>query len=88
MYWLFLLLAIGAFMLAISTPQLWLLVIALLAALVFFLLWIKGLYVSKFGQVADAPRALHPVELQRLREQLAKESPSDTPAVPPTGEPQ
>ncbi|WP_305804764.1 hypothetical protein [Stenotrophomonas sp. YIM B06876] len=87
MYWLFLLLAIGAFMLAISTPQLWLLVLALLTALAFFLLWIKGLYVSRFGTVADAPRALHPAELQRLREQLRPDTATETSAAAPPGEP-
>jgi hypothetical protein len=71
MYWLFLLLAIGAFILAISTTQMWLLVLALVASLVFALLWVKGLYVARMGSVvADTPRALHPAELQALREQL------------------
>lgn len=80
MYWLFLLLAIGAFALAVATPQMWLLVVLLLAALAFFLLWIKGLYVAKFGSVLpDATRALHPAELQRLREQLRADKPDETP---------
>ncbi len=85
MYWLFLLLAIGAFALAVSTPQMWLLVVLLLAALAFFLLWIKGLYVAKFGNVLpDAPRALHPAELQRLRDQLRTEK---TVEAPPSSAP-
>lgn len=79
MYWLFLLLAIGAFMLALSTPQMWLLVLALLVTLIFFLLWIKGLYVAKFDSVLPEPRkALHPAELQNLREQLKPTADSNT----------
>lgn len=69
MYWLFLLLALGAFLLAISTTQAWLLALALLAALVFMLLWVRGLYIARIGGViSDTPRALHPAELQALRE--------------------
>ncbi|MCW4455352.1 hypothetical protein OK348_11175 [Flavobacterium sp. MXW15] len=84
MYWLFLLLAIGAFMLAISTPQMWLLVLSLLASLGFFLLWIRGLYVAKIGGVLpDAPRSLHPAEVQRLREQLRPAAPAEEAAAPP-----
>ena len=70
MYWLFLLLALGAFLLAFSTIHSWLLVLALLAALVFLLLWAKGLYVSRFSGVSSAPRPLHAAELQALRAQL------------------
>lgn len=85
MYWLFLLLAIGAFFFAVSTTQMWLLVLALLAALVFSLLWIRGLYVAKFGDSAPtAPRVLHPAELQRMRDQLLADRPATaTPVAPP-----
>ena len=69
MYWLFLLLALGAFLLAISTTQAWLHALALLAALVFMLLWVRGLYIARVGGViSDTPRTLHPAELQALRE--------------------
>jgi len=79
MYWLFLLLALGAFVLAISTTQTWLLAVSLLASLLFFLLWIKGLYTARFGGVAgQAPRALHPAELQALRQQVKPAEPSST----------
>lgn len=70
MYWLFLMLALGAFLLAFSTTHSWLLVLALLAALVFLLLWVKGLYVARFGGVTSVPRPLHAAELQALRAQL------------------
>jgi uncharacterized membrane protein len=78
MYWLFLVLALGAFVLALSTPQMWLLVVALLLALLFFLLWIKGLYVARFGSVMSEPRqVLHPAELQKMREQLQSTTSTD-----------
>lgn len=69
MYWLFLLLALGAFMLALSTTQAWLLALAMLAALVFMLLWARGLYIARIGGVVSGTaRILHPAELQALRE--------------------
>ncbi len=80
MYWLFLLLAFGAFLLAFSTTHSWLLVLALLAALVFLLLWAKGLYVARFGGVSSVPRPLHAAELQALRAQL---QPKADPAAAP-----
>ena len=83
MYWLFLLLALGAFLLAFSTTHSWLLVLALLAALVFLLLWVKGLYVARFGGVSSEPRPLHAAELQALRAQLEpKAAPATTPVTP------
>ena len=83
MYWLFLLLALGAFLLAFSTIHSWLLVLALLAALVFLLLWAKGLYVSRFGGVSSVPRPLHAAELQALRAQLQpKADPAAAPVAP------
>ncbi len=89
MYWLFLMLALGAFLLAFSTPHGWLLVLALLAALVFLLLWAKGLYVARFGGVSSVPRPLHAAELQALREQLQPRTDpaAATPAAPATALP-
>ncbi|WP_282268364.1 hypothetical protein [Stenotrophomonas sp. PS02298] len=84
MYWLFLLLALGAFVLAFSTTHSGLLVLALLAALVFLVLWAKGLYVSRFSGVSSAPRPLHAAELQALRAQLQpKADPAADAAVTP-----
>ncbi len=75
MYWLFLLLALGAFVLAISTTQMWLLVLSLLAALLFAVLWIKGLFAARFsGIISEAPRPLHPAELQMMREKLLEQT--------------
>lgn len=81
MYWLFLLLALGAFLLAFSTTHSWLLVLALFAALVFLLLWAKGLYVDRFGGVSSVPRPLHAAELQALRAQLQPKA--DPTTAPP-----
>ncbi|MBN6150509.1 hypothetical protein JR065_09160 [Xanthomonas sp. AmX2] len=73
MYWLFLPLALGAFVLAFTTPHMSLLVLALLAALVFLLAWARGWYVAKIGDAPqrDAAPLIDPAELRRLREQAA-----------------
>ncbi len=81
MYWLFLLLALAAFVFALSTTNMALLVLSLVAALVFMLLWVKGLYAAKFdGVVNDVPRPLHAAELQALREQLRPAATADATA--------
>ena len=81
MYWLFLLLALGAFLFAFTTAHAWLLVVALLAALVFLLLWAKGLYVARFGGVSSVPRPLHAAELQALRAQFQARTDPETAAT-------
>lgn len=85
MYWLFLLLALGAFVLAISTTQMWLLVLSLFASLLFAVLWVKGLFAARVsGVVSDAPRPLHPAELQALRDQLrSQNAPQPAQEAPP-----
>lgn len=89
MYWLFLLLALAAFVFALSTTNMALLVLSLVAALVFMLLWVKGLYAAKFdGVVNDVPRPLHAAELQALREQLRPAATADAAtATPPSPAP-
>jgi hypothetical protein len=71
MYWLFLLLALGAFVLAFSTPHMSLLVLALLAALGFLMAWARGWYMAKIGDASqrDALPMIDPAELRRLRAQ-------------------
>lgn len=72
MHWLFLLLALGAMVLAFTTPQMWLLVASLLAALVLVLLWVRGWYVARMGDVQrDVSTMIDPAELRRLRELAA-----------------
>ncbi len=83
MYWLFLLLALGGFMLALSTTKMWLLVLALVASLVFLLLWVKGLYAARIsGVISDSPRPLHPAELQALRDQFKPKGADATAPAP------
>ncbi|WP_313255800.1 hypothetical protein [Stenotrophomonas sp.] len=84
MYWLFLLLALAAFVFALSTTNMALLVLSLVAALVFMLLWVKGLYAAKFdGVVNDVPRPLHAAEMQALREQLRPAATADAATTTP-----
>ena len=72
MHWLFLLLAFGVLILAFSTPHMSLLLLSLLAALVFLLLWIRGWYLHRVGDSqSDAALMIDPAELRRLREAAA-----------------
>jgi len=85
MYWLFLLLALGCFGLAMKTPHMGLMLLSLLGTLVFLLVWVRGLYVARFGNLQrDISSVIDPAELRRLREQAqARQQPaqddSDTP---------
>ena len=49
MHWLFLLLALGALWLAISTAHAWLMVLGLLASLALFVAWMRGSYSGVVG---------------------------------------
>ncbi len=85
MYWLFLLLALGCFGLAMKTPHMGLMLLSLLGTLVFLLVWVRGLYLARFGNLQrDISSVIDPAELRRLREQAqARQQPaqddSDTP---------
>ncbi|MFT4247129.1 MAG: hypothetical protein QM581_03695 [Pseudomonas sp.] len=69
MHWLFLFLALGALILAFSTPHMWLLVLSLLAALALLLAWVRGGYAARVGAARRDPGTmLDAVELRRLRE--------------------
>lgn len=69
MHWLFLLLAVGAFAVAFTTPHMWLLLTALIAALLLLAGWIRGWYVARMGDVQrDVSTMIDPAELRRLRE--------------------
>ena len=67
MHWLFLLLALGALILAFSTPHMWLLLACLVAALLLMLAWARGWYLSRIGDGADNGQLIDPAELHRLR---------------------
>jgi hypothetical protein len=89
MYWLFLLFAIGAFFFALTTTHAGLLWLALLAALACLLLWVRGLYRARTGDAFTAtPRALHPAELQAIREQLRASAAPPSSHPPSEGQPQ
>ncbi|RJU09629.1 hypothetical protein XcmpCFBP7700_18510 [Xanthomonas campestris] len=69
MHWLFLLMALGALVLAFSTPHVWLLVVSLLVALLLLLLWTRGWFASRMGDTQrDTGSMIDPAELRRLRE--------------------
>jgi len=67
MHWLFLLLALGALILAFSTPHLWLLMTSLLAALLLMAVWARGWYLARMGEADSGAQIVDPVELHRLR---------------------
>ena len=70
MYWLYLLLAIGALLMALKTTSRGLMVLCLLAALVLLVLWVAGMYSARMaGRSRDPSLMIDPVELRRLREQ-------------------
>ncbi|MGH8032642.1 MAG: hypothetical protein ACREO8_09830 [Luteimonas sp.] len=72
MIWLYLLLAIAAFVFAFYSPSVALAVVSLLAALGFVIAWIMGLLAQRIGsQSRDDSMILDPQELRRLREQAA-----------------
>ena len=84
MYWLFLLLALGCFALALKTPHQGLMLLSLLGMLVLLLAWVRGLYVARFGTLQrDISSVIDPTELRRLRDQAQArrqlEEDSDTP---------
>ncbi|PPU76618.1 MULTISPECIES: hypothetical protein [Xanthomonas] len=88
MHWLFLLMALGALVLAFSTPHMWLLIAALLAALVLLLLWTRGWFASRMGETQrDTSSMIDPAELRRLRE-VAQARKAAAPAAARDGEPQ
>ncbi|WP_028919335.1 hypothetical protein [Pseudoxanthomonas suwonensis] len=69
MHWLYLLLAVGALLLAMNASHVWLVMLALLATLGFLALWARGWYLERIGESQrDESAMIDPVELRRLRE--------------------
>ncbi|ATS23250.1 membrane protein [Xanthomonas phaseoli pv. phaseoli] len=88
MHWLFLLMSLGALVLAFSTPHVWLLVVSLLVALLLLLLWTRGWFASRMGDTQrDTSSMIDPAELRRLRE-LAEARKSAALAAARDSEPQ
>lgn len=70
MPWLFLLLGAGAFTVAFTTHSNALMIISLIAALVFVVLWLMTLLSQRIGNTARSDvMMIDPQELRRLREQ-------------------
>lgn len=85
MPWLYLLLGLLAMGVALKTASSGLMALGLLVALVFFVLWLVGLYSSRVaGRGRDVSAMIDPAELRRLREQAevrkAAGVPPDVPA--------
>lgn len=88
MHWLFLLMALGALVLAFSTPHVWLLVVSLLVALLLLLLWTRGWFASRMDDTQrDTSSMIDPAELRRLRE-IAEARKAAALAAKRDGEPQ
>jgi hypothetical protein len=87
MYWLFLLMSLGAMAVALRTTSMALMVVSLLAALALLIAWILGWYSARAGSSDSSGRGMiDPVELHRLREQAQarKAMPSSSSAAPST----
>ena len=70
MHWLLLLLAVGAFAVALTTSSIGLAAICGLAALVLLVAWVLGWYSARVGaRSRDESAMIDPVEVRRLREQ-------------------
>lgn len=85
MHWLFLLLALGCFALALKTPHQGLMLLSLLGMLVLLLAWVRGLYVARFGNLQrDISTVIDPTELRRLREhgQARRQAADEDPDLP------
>ena len=86
MPWVYLLLAIAAFVVAFKTSSVALAALCLLAALGLLLAWVLGLLAQRVGSRSrDEAAMLDPVELRRLREQAEARRAGDVPPnQPPT----
>ncbi|KAF1712319.1 hypothetical protein CSC70_01995 [Pseudoxanthomonas kalamensis DSM 18571] len=81
MYWIFLLLALGALAVAFSTSSMAVLLLFLLISVLLFVAWAMGLYSAKVSsQRDDGAQIIDPVELHRLRELAAARKAGDTAA--------
>ena len=70
MYWLYLLLAFAALVVAIKTTSSGVMVLCMLVALALLVLWLAGLYSARMaGRSRDPSTMIDPAELRRLREQ-------------------
>lgn len=83
MPWLFLLLAIAAFVVALSSSSVAIVAICLLASLGGMVMWIMGLLAQRVGNSTRSDVMLiDPQELRRLREQAEAKRDDAVPAAP------
>ena len=86
MSWVFLLLAIAAFVVAFKTTSIALAALCLLAALGLLLAWVLGLMAQRVGSRSrDDSALLDPAELRRLREQAEARRAAAASDAPPDG---
>lgn len=72
MHWLYLLLALGALTVALTTVHDALMLLSLLASVGLAFAWLRGWYLDRVGDSArDETAMIDPVELRRLRELAA-----------------
>lgn len=85
MHWLFLLMAVGALYVGFTVTSTPVMVVALLASLVLFVVWIMGWYARRAGEGSlDPSMMIDPAELRRLREIAeARRASATPPAEPP-----
>jgi hypothetical protein len=85
MPWVYLLLAIAAFVVAFKTSSVALAALCLLAALGLLLAWVLGLLAQRVGSRSrDEATMLDPAELRRLRERAeARRAENVPPTQPP-----
>ncbi len=85
MHWLYLLLALGALLLAFTTSQTWLLALCLLAALALMLKWIMAWYAYRLGDgEPDISSIIDPQELRQLRERAEARKREGGGSTPPS----
>jgi hypothetical protein len=88
MHWLMLALGVGALAVAMKTTSMLLMVLCLVAALVFILMWVLGLYSARAGaRSRDESSMIDPVELRRLREQAEARKVAASQGEPPQPQP-
>ncbi len=84
MPWVYLLLAIAAFVVAFKTSSVALAALCLLAALGLLLAWVLGLLAQRVGSRSrDEATMLDPAELRRLRERAEARRAEDVPPTQP-----
>ncbi len=86
MYWLYLLLSLGALVMAMQASSTVWVVLCLLVSLALLVAWVMGWYSARVGErQRDESQMIDPAELRRLRElaEARKQAASSSPTEPP-----